>query len=96
MILNIFSIFDEKAQAFSRPVLFNALGQALRSFSDLAKDKTTDIASHPEDFSLYHIGEFDDADAQIKSYPQPRLIARAAEFFLPPSPAHPVPSTIGG
>jgi len=82
MKTNIFSIFDEKAQAFTSPFFQPAVGQAMRAFNDLVVDSKTTIYSHPEDFSLYHIGVFDDNDAQVESFPQPRLLARATEFSV--------------
>jgi len=85
MKINIFSIFDEKAQAFTSPFFQPAVGQALRAFSDLSADSKTTICAHPEDFSLYHIGVFDDFDAQVESFKQPRLLARASEFSKKPS-----------
>lgn len=80
MKLNIFSIFDEKAEAYSTPFFQSHVGQALRSFSDLALDDKASISRHPQDYSLYHIGEFDPCSSHIISYPEPRLLARASEF----------------
>jgi len=84
MKLNVFSIYDEKAQAYNAPFFQSAVGQAMRSFCDLAKDEKTSINRHPEDFALYHIGEFDDTDAKIVSFAEPRFLARATEYFQQP------------
>jgi len=84
MKLNIFSIYDEKSQAYNSPFFQSAVGQALRSFCDLAKDDKTTISRHPEDYSLYHIGEFDDSTSKIISYNEPRFLARATEYLPKP------------
>jgi len=80
MKLNVFTIFDEKAQAYNVPFFQSHVGQAIRSFSDLVQDPKSTLQKHPSDFSLYHIGEFDDGDARIVSFPEPRLVSRASEF----------------
>lgn len=80
MKLNIFSIYDEKAQAYNTPFFQSHVGQAIRGFQDLCKDSQSTLFGHPEDFSLYHVGEFDDNDAKIISFPEPRLVSRATEF----------------
>lgn len=93
MKINTFSIYDEKAQAFNVPFFQTHVGQAIRSFSDLAKDPQSTISRHPEDYHLYHIGEFDDHDAKIVSFNEPRLVARATEFFNHVKPVE-VPASV--
>lgn len=66
MILQIFSIFDSKAEAYMPPFFFNARGQAIRAFEDLANDNSSSINNHPGDFTLYHIGSFDDVTAELE------------------------------
>ncbi len=80
MITNMFSIYDEKCQTYSSPFTQPHIGQAIRSFNDLSQDKTTSINRHPEDYTLYHIGEFDDSSSNLKSFNEPKFLARASEF----------------
>lgn len=61
MILNVYAIFDDKSKVFSRPFFCLNHGVAVRSFSQLANDKATEVGRHPADFSLHHIATFDDA-----------------------------------
>lgn len=60
MITRMFSIFDSKAANFSTPFFMHTNGLAIRSFSDLVNDPKTRIHLHPEDYSLFYLGEFDD------------------------------------
>lgn len=60
MLLNVYSIFDAKLAVFNTPFFARANGEAIRSFSDLVHDSRTTVAQHPEDFSLFHIGQYDD------------------------------------
>lgn len=61
----ICSIHDVKAEAYLSPMFFMARGQAIRAFSD-AVNGDSDIAKHPEDFTLFVIGEWSEDSGQIK------------------------------
>lgn len=68
MKMVICSIHDTKAEAFSQPMFFQAVGQALRSFIDAVTDErdgNNNFAKHPEDFNLFRIGTFDDQTGEI-------------------------------
>lgn len=67
MKLVICSIHDTKAEAFSQPMFFQAVGQALRAFIDAVSDgdPKSNFAMHPEDFNLFRIGTFDDQTGEI-------------------------------
>lgn len=77
MILQCFSIFDSKAAAFAPPFFMARPELALRAFRDLAADPAASIAKHPEDYSLYLVGEFDDATGMLKAAGQPVHLATA-------------------
>lgn len=59
----VFSIFDVKSGIFNPPFMCRATGEAVRSFSQLANDKTTQVGMYPEDYILFEIGLFDDETA---------------------------------
>lgn len=59
MIYKCCAIHDAKAEAWMTPMFFQAAGQAVRSFADAVNDGKSEFSRHPEDFSLFEIGEFD-------------------------------------
>jgi len=59
----IFTVFDSKAEYYMQPFNFQTVGEALRAFMDTANDPTTTIGRHPGDFTLFQIGEWDNATA---------------------------------
>lgn len=61
VMLNIYSIFDEKAEVFNAPFFMPRDGMALRAFADLVNDKNTTPGQHPDDFKLVFLGTFDEA-----------------------------------
>ena len=75
-----FSVYDEKVQAFNAPFFCQAIGQASRSFGDLVNDPQTTIHKHPEDYSLYHVGSFDDGAALFESQTPPALVGRGSDY----------------
>ena len=66
MLLNIYTIYDSAAVAYMRPFFQQSDGQAMRSFSDIALDADHEIGKHPEDYSLFRIGTYNDNTGEIK------------------------------
>lgn len=67
MISHAYSIFDSKAAVFGPPIFFQNSALAIRSFTDYANDPSMMIHRHPEDFSLFQIGTFDDNTGVLSS-----------------------------
>lgn len=57
--MKIVSIRDIKTNAFGNPIYVANLGGAVRSFGDeCLKADGNPLSIHPEDYELYHLGEF--------------------------------------
>lgn len=78
MDLLIFSVFDKAIGAYLRPFCMASSGQALRQFEDECADSETPIAKHPEDYSLFLVGEFDGSSGELVGK-EPLCVARAHE-----------------
>lgn len=65
MKTQLFCVYDSKAAFYGRP--FHAINHdvALRTARDLANDPRGEVNKHPEDYSLFHIGEFDDQTGKV-------------------------------
>ncbi len=63
MKLKIFTVYDTKALAYLPPFFLPNELMAKRVFGDMADDITHQFGKHPEDYSLYEMGEFDDGTA---------------------------------
>lgn len=81
MIVKIFSVYDSKVEAYIQPFFMQSRGQAIRSFGDIAGDKTTNIGKHPADFTLFELGEFDDSNASFSMHNTPISIGVAIELL---------------
>ncbi len=74
MELNAYTIYDVASRAFMRPFFSQADGQAIRGFKDIALDAEHDVGTHPEDYTLYRIGTFNDATGKIAGEELEKLI----------------------
>lgn len=83
MKLNIYTVLDSKSGAYSPPFFMQKDGMALRTFSDLANDRKTSVGVHPEDYSLYRIGTFDDNTALVTSC-KPSPLSNAVSLVQTP------------
>lgn len=81
MKVKFFSIFDAKIGEHARPVNFMTVGQAVRTFADLAKDKETEVGAHPEDFTLFELGEFDTENGKFTNLNTPLSHGVAVEYL---------------
>lgn len=61
MQVGVYAIYDSKMESFSAPFTSQTNAHAVRMFADMAKDTSTMIGRHPEDFALWCLGAFDDA-----------------------------------
>lgn len=74
----ICSIYDKACEAYMRPSVFQAEGQAIRIFEDESRNPQSPMAEHPEDYALFRIGTFDDNSAEITPE-EPKVLRRAHE-----------------
>lgn len=58
-MMGIFSIFDSKAEAYMQP-FFTKEAVAMREFANLVADKGHAIGQHPEDYTLFCVGAWNE------------------------------------
>lgn len=73
MKLNIYSIFDTASGLYSRPFFTQSDGEAIRSFTDLSSDAKHPVGMHPEDYTLYRLGTFNDNNGAFHDEPNESL-----------------------
>lgn len=65
MILNIYTVFDSKANAHIAPFFMHNDEVAIRAFTQMVSDENHQFGKNPEDYYLKNIGSFDDVDGQV-------------------------------
>lgn len=65
----IMSVRDSKSEAYGRPFFTPSIGTAIRSFADEVNNNREDnmLFSHPEDFTLFTLGKFDDTTGTFET-----------------------------
>ena len=65
MRTNAYAIFDRASGAYSQPFFLPSDGAARRSFGDSANNTELNVGMHPEDYTLFRIGRYDDATGEL-------------------------------
>lgn len=80
MILQVLTVRDSAVEAYGQPFYSVSVGGAVRGFTDEINraDAGNNMAKHPDDFELYHLGTFDDVDASF-NLNAPRLVSRGKD-----------------
>lgn len=61
MIKKVFSVYDEKSEAYLQPFYLDTVGQAIRAITDCVNDNNHAFCRHTADYTLFQLGEFDDS-----------------------------------
>jgi len=80
--MKVFSIYDCKAEAYLKPFFCQNRAVALRSFSDALAEPQSGFAQHPEDFTLFEIGEWDESEGKLKSHEAKVSLGCALEYVV--------------
>lgn len=79
-MIKVFAIRDVMASAYMAPFTFPARGQAIRAFADTVNDPKTLLNRHPDDYSLYELGEFDEESGVLIGLDAPEFVVHARDM----------------
>lgn len=65
MIKKVFTVFDEKSEAYLQPFFLDTIGQATRAMTDCCNDPNHAFYRHTSDYTLFLLGEYDDSTGQF-------------------------------
>ena len=77
-----FSVYDSKAGFYMAPFFFQSTAEGIRAFFDAANDPQTAISKHPEDYTLFELGAFDDQTGVFTQHEVIIPLGCAAEFVV--------------
>jgi len=78
-MIEFFSVYDAVAERYIDPFPCPNAGVALRSFEEACRKEGHAFTKHPEDYSLWHIGQFDPELGVLEGM-KPRKLAMASSF----------------
>lgn len=76
----MFSIYDIKAEAYLKPFYMQSKGQAIRAFTESLQDPESGMGKWPADFTLFELGEFDDACGRFSPLEANLSVGNGLEF----------------
>lgn len=79
MKVQIFAIHDAKAKAYNQPYFLHTVDMGIRSFTDAVINTESQFHHHPLDYSLFHIGTYDDETSIITSNCPPIMLTTASQ-----------------
>jgi hypothetical protein len=82
MTKQVFAVHDSAAGAYLAPFVVHGEGLAVRMFNDLVSEPGHQFNKHPEDYTLFKIGRFDEATGELKSMP-PQSYGNGLQFLSP-------------
>lgn len=59
------ALYDRATESHAPVMTVNTRAEAIRSFRDAVNDPQTPISSHPTDYELYQIGEYDEEKGEL-------------------------------
>lgn len=84
MKLQIYTVYDAKAEAYLTPFFAATDAVAIRNFNAAANDEEHSFHRHAEDYSLFLIGGFDIETATLAPTAALKPLARAHEQINQP------------
>lgn len=80
MIHQQFSIFDQKAAAYFPPFYLQNKALAIRTFGDMVNNPESRINKHPEDYTLFHLGQWNDNSSEHELFKSIKSLGNGLEF----------------
>ena len=81
----IVAVYDKASKSYGQPIFAPAIGVAIRSFTDEVNNKyeTNQMYHHPDDFTMYDFGVFDDNTGAFELHPEPVKLITAKDAKNP-------------
>lgn len=81
MKVKVYSLFDSAAKAYTQPFFMQNDGLAIRAFQDNVNAKEeNNVSKHPDQFTLFHIGDWDDTEGKIIQAEVVKSLGNGLEF----------------
>jgi len=81
--LRLYSVFDSKAEAWLPTFSMRTDGEAVRGFTDEVNRGGSGFNAHPEDYTLFRVGEFDQSLGTVLPEVAPVPLMPALQAVLP-------------
>ncbi len=66
MLMLMYVVRDSASGVYDRPMVARSEGEMLRGFADIANDKNHPVGKHPEHYSLWNVGTYQDNTGMVE------------------------------
>lgn len=87
MIHRIFTVYDVMAGAYLPPFFLRTDGEAKRAFEDCIRAPEHRFNAHPEQYTLFFHGEYDDESGDFTLTEAPQALGNGLDFVPKPKAA---------
>lgn len=77
----VFAVYDSKVQAYMNPFCMETSGQAIRGWIDAVNDEKTAFNRHPDDFTLFELGIYDEQSGTFENLHTPISHGTALKYL---------------
>ena len=77
----VFTTYDSKVGAYLQPFVMRSRGEAMRAFESICNDGKSQFCLHPDDFTLFEIGEYDELSGNIVPHEAKISLGLALDFI---------------
>ncbi len=81
MLHQIFTVFDSKTAAYLPPMYMQTKPAMIRALTDTVNDPSHQFHLHPEDYTLFYLGSFNDENAVFDLEKSPVALATCLELM---------------
>ena len=82
-VLRMYALYDDGVKAYLRPFWSDYKANAQRSFRQLVNqtdNRDNMVANHPDQFTLFELGVFDEQSGIFSSHPIPLTLGNGLEY----------------
>lgn len=80
LFMNLFTVYDVKKESYLPPFVMRTPAEAIRGFVTTLNDQKTDYCMYPQDFTLFHLGTFDDVTCEFDIYEAKKSLGNGVEL----------------
>ena len=74
MKVNLYAVYDRASGVYDGPIPGHSDGAMIRNFSDMACNAEHQIGKHPEDYTLFKVGTWNDGTGELVDVISEKLI----------------------
>lgn len=77
--MKVYVVYDSKVEAYMQPFYCRTAGEALRNWEAVCNDGKSMMSTHPADFTLFEIAEYDESTGRFAQYDALKALSTGLE-----------------